>query len=306
MFKFKEIIILLLLLAGYAQAANQLNLEEISPIYEKEYGMFLPKYNNSANSIWRSFNRIKQLVDPVLGTSINTTVPLLGGGDLTATRTLSLTFESDLKLSTSNRLDTIQGIRTTDGPTFDHVHLTTPTPSSAVKGAASSTDNAIVRWDSTSGGLIQNSAVTSGDNDCDWTSWTPVLSVSGGTAPTYTRKFISRYKRFGKTIHWWIFWENTSGGTAGAGVNTLNFTLPVSYSVNYVSDNLGNIGRSFLGRGYSFEEAGTITWVEVQTAIDDVTRAGFCIVPGASRIVGNDQSSTKRTIIAWGQYEVDN
>lgn len=50
--------------------------------------------------------------------TISTTVPILGGGDLTANRTLSLDYNTtNLKL-TSNKLNTIQDISATSTPTF--------------------------------------------------------------------------------------------------------------------------------------------------------------------------------------------
>lgn len=56
--------------------------------------------------------------------TISTTVPLTGGGNLTANRTIALSYNStNLKL-TSNALNTIQDIATTSSPTFANLTLT--------------------------------------------------------------------------------------------------------------------------------------------------------------------------------------
>jgi hypothetical protein len=60
-----------------------------------------------------------------------------------------------------------------------------------------------------------------------WFNYTPTLSVSGGTAPTYTRCFINRYCQVGKLVTVTGQWGNVEGGTAGAGAEPILITLPV-------------------------------------------------------------------------------
>ena len=67
-----------------------------------------------------------------------------------------------------------QLLKTTDGPTFDHVHLTTPGSGDAVKGPASATNTALAVFDGTTGKVLQNSVATL-DN-------VGLLSVTGITA----------------------------------------------------------------------------------------------------------------------------
>lgn len=68
--------------------------------------------------------------------TLNTSAPLTGGGDLTADRTIGLSYNAtNLKL-TSNALNTIQDIATTSSPTFNQLTLTSAgtTTTSAVRG----------------------------------------------------------------------------------------------------------------------------------------------------------------------------
>lgn len=184
------------------------------------------------------------------------------------------------------------------------------TPSGDVAGPGSSTDNAIARFNGTGGKTLQNSAPTIDDSgnlvltadiyNSAWAGWTPTISVAGGTAPTYTSVFTSRYRQVGKLVYWYIIWNNASGGTAGAGTEPLLFSLPVNPSTN-VSKTDTTVG-GVIGWGYSEEGAGTAGtfYVERYTT----TQGGFRLY-NANRIIGNDQSSAARYIIASGFYEID-
>ncbi len=82
-----------------------------------------------------------------------------------------------------------------------------------------------------------------------WADFTPSIAVSGGTAPTYTLKFVSRYKQIGKLVFVIIDWRNTSGGTAGAGTAQITFTPPVNASASTI----GNI----IAAGYAINSTAT-------------------------------------------------
>ena len=124
-----------------------------------------------------------------------------------------------------------------------------------------------------------------------WTDWTPTLTVSGGTAPTYT-VFINKYTKIGDTVTCILAWSNSSGGTAGNGTNNLNFTLPIPASAD--------INDAGTGIAQIYEESGTntIAMVDVTT-----TTAYFLALPASVGIKGNDQSSTVRTIRASFTYK---
>ena len=81
-----------------------------------------------------------------------------------------------------------------------------------------------------------------------WQSWTPILTVSGGTAPTYST-FINRYCMVGKLVTVYGRWSNGSGGTAGAGTNSIDITLPITTYHEYVLTGSGALanGSTLLG-----------------------------------------------------------
>jgi hypothetical protein len=127
----------------------------------------------------------------------------------------------------------------------------------------------------------------------DWFSYTPTLSVSGGTAPTYTESFINRYTIKGKTLYGFAYWNNASGGTAGAGASDLLFTL----SVTAVP-----AAPSRVGTGSAYESGGTIGGVMV--AINSSTTGFFSLMSTGVRISGADQSSASRQITGVYTYEI--
>ena len=125
-----------------------------------------------------------------------------------------------------------------------------------------------------------------------WTDYTPTISVSGGTAPTYTANFKSRYTQIGKLVTVMLFWTNSSGGTAGAGANPILITTPVNIAV---SD-----GR-IMGSGASYESGGTI--VPVLALNYTATTFGMAVSSTFAPITGNDQSSVARQINLILSYE---
>ena len=82
-----------------------------------------------------------------------------------------------------------------------------------------------------------------------WFDYTPILTVSGGTAPTYTADFVNRYCMVGKMVTVYGRWSNSSGGTAGAGTNSIHITLPITAYHEYVLTGSGALanGSTLLG-----------------------------------------------------------
>lgn len=73
-------------------------------------------------------------------------------------------------------------------------------------------------------------------------SWTPVLSASGGTIPTFTATPLTgRYYKVGRICTVRIFASNTAGGTPGAGAFQLSASLPLPISASAIA------GRLFAG-----------------------------------------------------------
>lgn len=80
-----------------------------------------------------------------------------------------------------------------------------------------------------------------------WFNYTPTLSVSGGTAPTYTLEFVNRYCKVGRICTVYGKWYNCSGGTAGAGGNDIEITLPFPAYINNMQ-----CGVAAMGNGATF------------------------------------------------------
>ena len=170
------------------------------------------------------------------------------------------------------------------------------------------TKNAVPRFDPD--GNIKNSGVTIDDSNnmilpesgdiytTAWGTWTPTITVSGGTAPTYTRYFVNRWKKIGRTVWFWLYWDNQSGGTAGSGANEIKFTAPFTVSSNYVIGTLATC----LGNGQSYEGGGTTKDVTIAYSGSSIMYFTYDVL---SAIEGNDQSSIGRCITACGCYETD-
>jgi hypothetical protein len=127
-----------------------------------------------------------------------------------------------------------------------------------------------------------------------WTSWTPTLSVSGGTAPNYTAIFSNYYIQIGKIVIASMIWQNASGGTAGSGTNPIYFTLPVT----------ANSHINTLGAGHVYEEGGTIVPI-IAIIGTSYNNAVMINANTASGITGNDQSSTNRLVRMFLVYEAE-
>jgi hypothetical protein len=73
-------------------------------------------------------------------------------------------------------------------------------------------------------------------------TYTPVLSATGGTVPTFTAiPLTGKYIKIGRAVMLQIVAQNTAGGTAGAGANQLSISLPLPVSSTAIS------GRAFAG-----------------------------------------------------------
>lgn len=73
-------------------------------------------------------------------------------------------------------------------------------------------------------------------------TWTPVLTASGGTIPTFTgTPLVGRYYKTGRLCTVRIFAANVAGGTPGAGAFQLSVSLPLPIFASAVS------GRLFAG-----------------------------------------------------------
>lgn len=121
-----------------------------------------------------------------------------------------------------------------------------------------------------------------------WFNYTPTISVSAGTAPTYTTTFFNRFLIREKLLNFVGTWDNQSGGTAGAGAAQLLSTTPAVISSNIIVQN-----RSSLGQAQLYESGGTIGagFINGYTT----TQIGFYLGT-ASSLTGNDQSSVSRFI----------
>jgi hypothetical protein len=126
----------------------------------------------------------------------------------------------------------------------------------------------------------------------DWFAYTPAITVSGGTAPTYTDTFVNRFCIKGKQVFVISHWYNAAGGTAGAGTNPLNFTLPVSST---------NVTYTILGTGQSWENGGTMANTGIVLSASTTVMAQLS---NTTNIVGNDQSSSVRRFIGNFNYEM--
>jgi hypothetical protein len=131
-----------------------------------------------------------------------------------------------------------------------------------------------------------------------WLTWEPALSVSGGTAPTYTAVFISRYRIYSSNVEFSLNWQNAAGGTAGAGANSIISMLPFSI----LAGNFTSVLSTF-GVGWSYESAGTKAILNFQSGTA-ANLMGFFIATTVLRLTGAEQSDTVRYIFGNGNYEI--
>ncbi len=127
-----------------------------------------------------------------------------------------------------------------------------------------------------------------------WLDCLPVITVSGGTAPTYSSS-VYKYRAVYDRVHYTLNNRNTSGGTAGAGGNAITFQLPFDPS-STVSDDSGG-----LGHGMNYESGGTICGTMISR---NAANKGYARNLGSiSTIIGTDQSDANRLFQAQGTYQ---
>jgi len=120
-----------------------------------------------------------------------------------------------------------------------------------------------------------------------WFDYTPILTVSGGTAPTYAT-FINRYCMVGKMVTVYGQWYNGSGGTAGAGTNQIVITLPITaYQENIITGSGGLVNGSTFLAGLGIYLFGTY----------------FAIMKTAAFVTGADQNDAYRELLFTFTYE---
>jgi len=120
----------------------------------------------------------------------------------------------------------------------------------------------------------------------DWTSWTPTIAVSGGTAPTYTNRFNNYYMQIGKLVIAWGDWSNSSGGTAGSGSNNITVTYPGGI--------VPAVTSSTLGTGRVLESGGTNR--PIMCNYNSSTSFLFSFADGTTNAIGDDQDATVRGV----------
>ena len=181
-----------------------------------------------------------------------------------------------------------------------------------LRGPASATDNAIARYDGTTGRVVQNSAVTIDDSGnvvlpaaadiytTAWDTWAVTFTVAGGTNPVYTETNDCRYMRLGNTIFWVINVDAKAADQDGSGVALITFNLPV----NAKASANANLGGKPIGSGSVWNGAGT-RWGSVTVVTNGATESSAIILLDSidSFLTGNDQNNAARSMILFGHYE---
>jgi hypothetical protein len=142
---------------------------------------------------------------------------------------------------------------------------------------------------------VINASKLSSDIYKAWATYTPTITVSGGTAPTYTARFINRWWQFGKTVYVLCDWYNSTGGTAGAGANAIYVSLPVTPAQT--------ASNTLLGKGYAWQNAGPQGTISVLNGPNDGT-AFFWIDETTAAVSGANQSQSSRGISFLLTYEI--
>lgn len=122
-----------------------------------------------------------------------------------------------------------------------------------------------------------------------WQSYTPTITVSGGTAPTYTERFVSRYLKIGNLVVVYGAWENSAGGTAGSGTGIMKITLPFLPATEDVQVGVAGLenGATLLGN----------LGVYLYDTYFTITKSDW------SELIGNDQNSVTRRLTFTFVYE---
>lgn len=179
--------------------------------------------------------------------------------------------------------------------TLTNKTLTSPTlntPTLTLADATTLTTDGGIKFDRTNEKLlVGDGANTQSVKLGAWTTFTPTLTVTGGTAPSYTT-FKNYYTQVGKLVTVWFQWSNTSGGTAGSGTNPIYATLPVTRSANYDAGAIFGTVQVFNSGGI-----GGIYLVLLISA----NNIQFSNV--GAYVLGNDQNNANRNIEGTFTYE---
>lgn len=247
--------------------------------------------NGTGTSVWGA---------TVLTTDVTGTLPVDNGGS--GTTTLTFPAGTDTLVS-RNSTDTLTN-KTLTSPI-----LTTPalgTPSALVLTNATGTPAGLVLTNATgkptsidlgNATNLGNASLTTtvGDLGGVWAATTCTVTVSGGTAPSYSTNFI-RTTVIGKTvIATWLL-SNTSGGTAGAGTEPLFVSLPHN---SYSGTRIGH-GSVYNG-GTAIVGASTVVNVELVGSANGSTAYLTC---DGNNILGNNQNNANRYIYLTATYEM--
>lgn len=139
-----------------------------------------------------------------------------------------------------------------DGDTIDAADISTPgnTIVTAINGNLDSNNV-------TAGGLTPANLVSGTGTSWAWQSWTPTLTVIGGTAPTLDCKYV----QIGKTVFCRIAITFVAGTTMGSGLPTL--TLPVTAATHNATTYLGQVRYNTTVNAQGFIRYATTTTVDM-------------------------------------------
>ena len=186
---------------------------------------------------------------------------------------------------TNNSSNGNQLLKTTDSPTFDHALITTPTASSAVKGAASSTDNALARFDSTSGGLIQNSELLVADTTGEITRATvgADLILDGNTIYNSDNQLTASDFPNATTLYGWNMDSTTdtaaNSAYAGTKFGTDKDLTLLAQKLTASNDVLGNSKYNTIIAGGYLQSTDTVFNVANTADTDDFMVGGWVYIP---------------------------
>jgi len=124
-----------------------------------------------------------------------------------------------------------------------------------------------------------------------WFQYSPTISVSGGTAPSYSTNDC-RFSITGKGVNVRIALSNSSGGTAGNGTGLLVISLPITSPVN----------SSFLGVGIYYQA--TPSFAMIMARLSGTTNF-YMQTYALDNILGNNQANANRFIYMNLQYPMD-
>lgn len=122
----------------------------------------------------------------------------------------------------------------------------------------------------------------------DWQAWSPTITVSGGTVPTFSTTQ-AYYIKIGKLVHWTLFLSGDAGAE-GAGSNPLEITLPVN-AINLPSNYV--IGSGNYQNNTTFDAL---------IATSHITKMQLIKTASNAAMVGTDQDHALRSIRVGGTY----